>query len=58
MMTGIITRKVQTGNYQTLIREGGERSSETIIFLHGSGPGVSGQTNWHNILRISKINSV
>ena len=50
MMTGIITRKVQTGNYQTLIREGGERSSETIIFLHGSGPGVSGQTNWRDIL--------
>jgi 2-hydroxymuconate-semialdehyde hydrolase len=50
MMTGIITRKVQTGNYQTFIREGGERSSETIIFLHGSGPGVSGQTNWRDIL--------
>ena len=50
MMTGIITRKVQTGNYQTLIREGGERSSETIIFLHGSGPGVSGQTNWRRYI--------
>ena len=50
MMTSIITRKVQTGNYQTFIREGGERSSETIIFLHGSGPGVSGQTNRRSIL--------
>ena len=50
MMTGIKTRKVQTGNYQTLIREGGEHSSETIIFLHGSGPGVSGQTNWRRYI--------
>lgn len=49
-MAGIITRKVQTGNYQTFINEGGNHLSETIIFLHGSGPGVSGQTNWRDIL--------
>jgi 2-hydroxymuconate-semialdehyde hydrolase len=49
-MAGIITRKVQTGNYQTFINEGSDHLSETIIFLHGSGPGVSGQTNWRDIL--------
>jgi 2-hydroxymuconate-semialdehyde hydrolase len=49
-MTTILTRKIQTGNYQTFINEGGNNSSETIIFLHGSGPGVSAQTNWRDIL--------
>lgn len=50
-MTRILTRKVQTGNYQTYIHEGGDSSaSETIIFLHGSGPGVSAKTNWEGIL--------
>ena len=49
-MSNISTRKVQTGDFQTFIHEGGKVSSETIIFLHGSGPGVSAQTNWEYIL--------
>lgn len=49
-MPEILTKKIQTGNYQTYFYEGGEKSSETIIFLHGSGPGVSAQSNWKDIL--------
>jgi len=49
-MTVVETKKVQTGNYQTFIHEGGDNSSETIIFLHGSGPGVSAKSNWQHIL--------
>jgi len=49
-MTFVNTRKIQTGNYQTYIHEGGEKASETIIFLHGSGPGASANTNWKHIL--------
>jgi 2-hydroxymuconate-semialdehyde hydrolase len=49
-MTAVETKKVQTGNYQTFIHEGGVNSSETIIFLHGSGPGVSAKSNWQHIL--------
>lgn len=49
-MATVSTRKIQTGNYQTFLNEGGDKSSETIIFLHGSGPGVSAQTNWRDIL--------
>jgi 2-hydroxymuconate-semialdehyde hydrolase len=49
-MTAVETKKVQTGNYQTFIHEGGDNSSETIIFLHGSGPGVSAKSNWQHIL--------
>src|SRR5690242_7222672 len=49
-MTFVNTRKIQTGNYQTYIHEGGEKPAETIIFLHGSGPGASANTNWKQIL--------
>ncbi|WP_342430710.1 alpha/beta hydrolase [Neobacillus sp. FSL H8-0543] len=49
-MTKILTKKVQTGDYQTFIYEGGDKSHETIIFLHGSGPGASSKTNWQGIL--------
>ena len=50
-MAEVVTRKIQTGNYQTFINEGGDKkSSETIIFLHGSGPGVSAESNWKEIL--------
>ena len=49
-MTAVETKKVQTGNYQTFIHEGGDNSSETIVFLHGSGPGVSAKSNWQHIL--------
>src|SRR4051794_27957313 len=49
-MAFVDTRKIQTGNYQTYIHEGGENAAETIIFLHGSGPGASANTNWKHIL--------
>ena len=49
-MTFVNTRKIETGNYQTYIHEGGEKTAETIIFLHGSGPGASANTNWKHIL--------
>jgi 2-hydroxymuconate-semialdehyde hydrolase len=49
-MTAVLSRKIQTGDYQSFIHEGGETSSETIIFLHGSGPGVSAKSNWQHIL--------
>ena len=55
-MAFVDTRKIQTGNYQTYIHEGGEKASETIIFLHGSGPGASANTNWKHILPHFKEN--
>lgn len=44
------TKKINTGKYNTFFCEGGESNSETIIFLHGSGPGANSETNWRNIL--------
>lgn len=49
-MSTYLTKKVNTGNYHTFFCEGGESNSETIIFLHGSGPGATSETNWRNIL--------
>lgn len=46
----ILTRKVKTGNYETLLHEGGTQNEEVIIFLHGSGPGASANSNWKDVL--------
>lgn len=46
----ITNRMVTTGNYRTHIMEGGDPTQETIIFLHGSGPGVSAKSNWEYVL--------
>lgn len=48
--SGIETRKIKTGEYNTFILEGGDPKNESIIFLHGSGPGVSSISNWQYIL--------
>lgn len=50
VISTISAKKVQTGNYQSFILEGGEKTSETIIFLHGSGPGVGAKSNWKDVL--------
>src|SRR5690625_6158204 len=49
MTTEIKTRKVKTGNYETFIMEGGEQAAEKVIYLHGSGPGVSGKSNLQKV---------
>lgn len=46
----IITRKVKTGPYETNILEGGVGNSETILFIHGSGPGAGAKSNWVHVL--------
>ena len=46
----IIQRKIQTGDYETYIHEGGVNHPETIILIHGSGPGASANANWKDIL--------
>jgi 2-hydroxymuconate-semialdehyde hydrolase len=38
------THTVQTGKYQTLYSK--EGSGEAVMFIHGSGPGATGLSNW------------
>jgi len=38
--------EVQTGKYRTYYNHSGEGRAETVLFLHGSGPGVTAWSNW------------
>ena len=38
--------KLQTGNFTTYCEHRGDDHAETILFLHGSGPGVTAWSNW------------
>ncbi|MCM3721141.1 MULTISPECIES: alpha/beta fold hydrolase [Solibacillus] len=44
------TKKVNTGSFNSFYCEGGVGNSETIIFLHGSGPGANSESNWSRVL--------
>lgn len=45
-MANLINEYVKTENFETYINRSGEENSETILFLHGSGPGVTAYANW------------
>jgi len=45
-MVNQINELIKTKNFETYINRSGEKNSETILFLHGSGPGVTAQANW------------
>jgi 2-hydroxymuconate-semialdehyde hydrolase len=38
--------QVKTGDYHTYVNVSGEDKSNAILFLHGSGPGVTAWSNW------------
>lgn len=38
--------EVKTGSYKTYVNASGEDQAEAILFLHGSGPGVTAWSNW------------
>src|SRR5512142_1501681 len=38
--------EVKTGKYKTYVNVSGENQAEAILFLHGSGPGVTAWSNW------------
>ncbi|HTP07485.1 MAG TPA: alpha/beta hydrolase [Anaerolineae bacterium] len=38
--------KMQTSDYTTYCERSGAGNAETILFLHGSGPGVTAWSNW------------
>jgi 2-hydroxymuconate-semialdehyde hydrolase len=41
---------VAVGDYNVRVAEAGDRSNPTIVFLHGSGPGATGLSNWQHIV--------
>src|SRR5687768_12869579 len=38
--------KIKTGSYHSYVNISGEDQKEAILFLHGSGPGVTAWSNW------------
>ena len=49
-MADITQQLVRTDNFETYVNRSGEGNSETILFLHGSGPGVFAWANWRYAL--------
>lgn len=45
-MANITSAMVTTENFETYLNRSGEGNEETILFLHGSGPGVTSIANW------------
>ena len=42
----VATGTLQTGGYRTHYNRAGEGNEEKLLFLHGSGPGATGWSNW------------
>ncbi|WP_138416354.1 alpha/beta fold hydrolase [Aquibacillus sediminis] len=42
---------VKTGDFETFVNRTGEGNKEAILFLHGSGPGVTAWVNWRYALQ-------
>ncbi|MEI4771791.1 alpha/beta hydrolase [Psychrobacillus sp. FJAT-51614] len=42
----INSKLIQTENYSTWLNYSGEANEEKVLFLHGSGPGVTAIANW------------
>jgi 2-hydroxymuconate-semialdehyde hydrolase len=46
----ITTTKVAVGDVEFQLNEAGDRSNPSVLFLHGSGPGATGLSNWQAVL--------
>jgi 2-hydroxymuconate-semialdehyde hydrolase len=42
----VTNAEIKTGNFRTYYNRSGESNAEAILFLHGSGPGVTAWSNW------------
>src|SRR5512146_779048 len=42
--------QIQTGEYCTFYNSSGQDQDKAVLFLHGSGPGVSAWSNWQYAL--------
>lgn len=50
-MTVITTRDVQAGPWRLNVLEAGDSTKPTVLWLHGSGPGVSARSNWAELIQ-------
>lgn len=45
-------KNLQTEGFNTVYAHGGEGQDEAVFFLHGSGPGANGLSNWKKVLEV------
>lgn len=45
-MANIVNIVMKTEDFETYLNRSGDENNETILFLHGSGPGVTSIANW------------
>ena len=45
-MKNIEQKVIETSNFKTYLNRSGNGNSEAILFLHGSGPGITAIANW------------
>ena len=50
MNMSYLKRQVNVGEYELNVYESGMEQPEVILFLHGSGPGVTALSNWENTI--------
>ena len=48
--SAITSRDVAAGSYTFRLHETGTPDAEAILFLHGSGPGATGLSNWEQVI--------
>ncbi|MHA2787667.1 alpha/beta fold hydrolase [Corynebacterium sp. S7] len=48
--TALDSQDVQSGDYRLRVYTAGDPTAPAIIFLHGSGPGVSATSNWSELM--------
>ena len=51
-MTEINSQDVQAGDHRLRVYTAGDPTNQAILFLHGSGPGVSAPSNWSHLLPV------
>lgn len=44
------TERVAVGPYEFLLNQSGDPEAPAVLFLHGSGPGATGESNWKAVL--------
>ena len=49
-MSAIASTDVSVGDYTFHLNSSGDASRPTVLWLHGSGPGVTALTNWERVL--------
>src|SRR4051812_23996932 len=49
-MADVTTTRVVVGAHEFHVNQAGDPAASTLLFLHGSGPGATGASNWNAVL--------